>query len=214
MNTNDKTLANVQPGGRVRLGDQLPPLPQMGYEERGTGMGPHDVYYTPVAYTAEQMRDYARAALSAQPSPGGQDALLPCPFCGESLTINGAGDGVHPRDSDCILAQHVVVADHAPHAAAWNRRALAARQPVGEVIAWHWPSTGVVCSAEAVNRDRAPTDNAVPLYAAPPAQAVDLGQLRALARNWIIGYGGTVGEARRACADELLALIDGKAVGK
>ncbi|HGM5918318.1 TPA: hypothetical protein ACKP5X_000581 [Stenotrophomonas maltophilia] len=68
------TLADAQPGGRVRLGDALPPLPPMGYEVRGTGMGPHDVYYTPAAYTAEQMQDYARAALSAQPSPGGQGA--------------------------------------------------------------------------------------------------------------------------------------------
>lgn len=75
MTTDNKTLADVQPGGRVRLGDALPPLPPMGYEERGTGMGPHDVYYSPVAYTAQQMQDYARAALSAQSSPGGQDAL-------------------------------------------------------------------------------------------------------------------------------------------
>ncbi|WP_423177431.1 MULTISPECIES: hypothetical protein [unclassified Stenotrophomonas] len=68
MSNDIRTLADVRPGGRVRLGDWLPPLPPMVYEERGTGMGPHDVYYTPVAYTAEQMRDYARAALSAQPS--------------------------------------------------------------------------------------------------------------------------------------------------
>ncbi|WP_188240681.1 hypothetical protein [Stenotrophomonas maltophilia] len=68
----DKTLADVQPGGRVRLGDVLPPLPKMEHIGRVVGMGPHDTWYEPVAYTAEQMRDYARAALSAQPSPGGQ----------------------------------------------------------------------------------------------------------------------------------------------
>lgn len=79
MSNDNKTLADVQPGGRVRLGD----------------------------------------------------ALLPCPFCGEPLTINGAGDGVHQRDSDCILAQYVVVADHAPHAAAWNRRSLSAQPSPG-----------------------------------------------------------------------------------
>ncbi len=79
MSNDNKTLADVQPGGRVRLGD----------------------------------------------------ALLPCPSCGEPLTINGAGDGVHKRDSDCILAQYVVVADHAPHAAAWNRRSLSAQPSPG-----------------------------------------------------------------------------------
>ncbi len=128
MTTDNKTLADVQPGGRVRLGDGLPPLPEPSVTVYGFDSVLRRVPMS--GYTAEQMQDYARAALSAQPSPGGQDALLPCPFCGESMTINGAGDGVHPRDSDCILAQHVVVADHAPHAVAWNRRALAARQPV------------------------------------------------------------------------------------
>lgn len=60
----DKTLADVQPGGRVRLGDWLPPLPRTHYNACGDGSEP--------LYTPEQMRDYARAALSAQPSPGGQ----------------------------------------------------------------------------------------------------------------------------------------------
>lgn len=55
--------AQPSPGGQ---GGVLPPLPAMGYEVRGTGMGPHDVYYTPAAYTAEQMQDYARAALAAR----------------------------------------------------------------------------------------------------------------------------------------------------
>lgn len=53
-----------------------------------------------------------------------------------------------------------------------------ANQTYGQIVAWYWPSTGVVCSAEAVSRDRAPTDNAMPLYAAPPAQAVDLERVR------------------------------------
>nr|WP_313227313.1 hypothetical protein [Stenotrophomonas pavanii] len=64
MTTDNKNLADVQPGGRVRLGDGLPPLPKM---QRFTNL-----YGETYAYTAEQMRDYARAALSAQPSPGGQ----------------------------------------------------------------------------------------------------------------------------------------------
>ncbi len=56
-------VAQPSPAGQ---GDALPPLPSMGYEVRGTGMGPHDVYYTPAAYTAEQMHAYARAALAAR----------------------------------------------------------------------------------------------------------------------------------------------------
>lgn len=65
----DKTLADVKPGGRVRLGDALPPLPPEVDAVRCMIRGEKDLaeacdYY----YTAEQMRDYARAALSAQPS--------------------------------------------------------------------------------------------------------------------------------------------------
>ncbi|MEN5285799.1 hypothetical protein ABE494_07585 [Stenotrophomonas lactitubi] len=138
-----------------------------------------------------------KSALSAQPSPGGQDALLPCPFCGASLTINGAGDGVHPRDSDCILAQHVVVADHAPHAAAWNRRALAARQPVcatvkdsltaggGQAVGKPVDDTMRTIAYEAIDRFlrnhmldaeyETYVEHLEALYAAPPAQSVDLG---------------------------------------
>ncbi|PJL51453.1 hypothetical protein B9Y74_05510 [Stenotrophomonas maltophilia] len=55
---------------------ELPPLPEevdsvrcMIRGEKGFAE-PCDYYFT-----AKQMRDYARAALSAQPSPGGQDAL-------------------------------------------------------------------------------------------------------------------------------------------
>lgn len=122
------TLATAKHGGCVQLAtvpyDRARELIGDAYNA-----GTHGIGYS------QQAMELHDAVITAQPSPGGQgDALLPCPFCGESLTINGAGDGVHPRDSDCILAQHVVVADHAPHAAAWNRRALAARQPVGELV--------------------------------------------------------------------------------
>lgn len=67
MSNDNKTLADVKPGGRVRLGKVLPPLPRTHYNACGDGSEP--------LYTPEQMRDYARAALSAQPSPGGQGDL-------------------------------------------------------------------------------------------------------------------------------------------
>ncbi|SMR69331.1 MULTISPECIES: hypothetical protein [Stenotrophomonas] len=68
--SNEKTLATATHGGCVQLGDWLPPLPKAGYVTGGDfGHEAHN------AFTPEQMRDYARAALSAQPSPGGQDAM-------------------------------------------------------------------------------------------------------------------------------------------
>lgn len=72
MNTG-KTLANAKPGGAVLLADALPPLPPEVDAVRCMIRGEKDLaeacdYY----YTAEQMRDYAGAALSAR-QPVGQD---------------------------------------------------------------------------------------------------------------------------------------------
>lgn len=66
--TTDKTpatLATAKHGGCVQLEDGLPPLPYPNYPVSKTGLQNN-------AYTASQMTDYARAALSAQPSPVGQ----------------------------------------------------------------------------------------------------------------------------------------------
>ncbi|HDX0925482.1 TPA: hypothetical protein ACG5JQ_000372 [Stenotrophomonas maltophilia] len=159
-----RTLADVQPGGRVRLGDALPPLPPevdaVRCMIRGEGvMAEACDYY----YTAEQMRDYARAALSAQPSPGGQDALatarelLAAEYdkAGEKVFADRARKGRYDNDPDV----RAIVA------------ALAARQPVGEAIG------EIVYSGEGGlqiefydGKPLAP----MKLYAAPPAQAVDL----------------------------------------
>ncbi|WP_447899256.1 hypothetical protein [Stenotrophomonas maltophilia] len=94
-----------------------------------------------------------------------------------------------------------------------------AAQLAVQIVAWHWPSTGAVCSADAVERDRACTDNAVPLYAAPPAQAVDLGQFRQsviVARSYYADWAGDLNDPTHkdvAECDRLLALIDSQAVG-
>lgn len=111
---NDKTLADVQPGGMVRLGDALPPLPKPGYFTGGDyGHEAHN------AYTPEQMRDYARAVLSAQPSPGGQ---------GDALVTD-----------EMVQAACKVWAETPGQGEDWMRTALqaalAARQPVGEPVA-------------------------------------------------------------------------------
>ncbi|WP_099475412.1 hypothetical protein [Stenotrophomonas maltophilia] len=119
--SNDKTtLADVQPGGRVRLGDSLPPLP----EPSVTGYGFDSVLRRiPMpGFTAEQMRDYALAALSAQPSPGGQgDAPLRV-FSAGRWTYDGTGQSFSHEDMDS--AAFVVYRDDS----------LAARQPVGEPV--------------------------------------------------------------------------------
>ncbi|MBH1431039.1 hypothetical protein I5U42_06950 [Stenotrophomonas maltophilia] len=127
MSNEKKTLADVQPGGRVRLGDALPPLPPeidpVRCMIRGEGvMAEACDYY----YTAEQMRDYARAALSAQPSPAGQgglnyermfvDACAALAEVSRELGCDPEQGGAEP-----ILA-----------AIAELREALAARQPVDE----------------------------------------------------------------------------------
>jgi hypothetical protein len=68
---NDKTLADVQPGGRVRLQQALPPEGYAGAWIRSAYGQPSSFTYwnMEVAYAAGW-----QAALSAQPSPGGQDA--------------------------------------------------------------------------------------------------------------------------------------------
>ena len=90
-------LADVQPGGRVRLGDSLPPLPCTHYNACGDGSEP--------LYTSEQMRDYA---LSAQPSPGGQDAPERCCEC-RHTTFE-----VHPDGHICVHCKLIVAAQPSP----------------------------------------------------------------------------------------------------
>jgi hypothetical protein len=192
----DKTLADVQPGGRVRLGDGLPELPPevdaVRCMIRGEGvMAEACDYY----YTAEQMHDYARAALSAQPSPGGQDA--------QRIVVRVPGVG------QCTLT----VNDGAVEIPAETIAGLAARQPVGEpepyvvgnqyftqagylvrFVAVHNEGTSYECMEDeaGVNRytrrdfgrvtgsahDYSDPRNTPPLYAVPPTQAVDLDELR------------------------------------
>ncbi|MGG6373456.1 hypothetical protein ACQ5SF_08745, partial [Stenotrophomonas muris] len=88
MNTNDKTLADVQPGGRVRLGDApfvWSDRAKADALEAGqyafTEADGKDLGYTACIEACVdaiclvlEMPEH-RPALSAQPSPGGQDAL-------------------------------------------------------------------------------------------------------------------------------------------
>jgi hypothetical protein len=60
--------------------------------------------------------------------------LKPCPFCGVTLRINNSNLGVHPKESDCLFRQQVIVVDSPSQVAAWNTRAVLA-QEAGKVEA-------------------------------------------------------------------------------
>lgn len=113
----EKTLADVQPGGRVRLGDQAERARFEAWAS-AEGLNAHihsanGMYSHPVARGAW----LAWQRLSAQPSPGGQDAL----DC-----IGRIEEAIEFRvPHDIYAAVHGELAE--------LKAALAARQPVDEV---------------------------------------------------------------------------------
>ena len=70
--------------------------------------------------------------------------LLPCPFCGVVLSVNRAKLGVHPRFSECLFAQQVVVLDDQEQVRKWNARAPAedVRAVVDEPVAYELTMNG------------------------------------------------------------------------
>ncbi|MDR0257765.1 MAG: hypothetical protein LBI83_18705 [Stenotrophomonas maltophilia] len=167
MSNDNKTLADVQPGGRVRLGDQLVLAKLVGaaglmLAEIDTCGHEVDPAYRRTLYEAWEE---GKAALSAQPSPGGQDAArYERLFISavEMLTKISLHLGLEPN-SDGVE----------PMLAAID--ALAARQPVGEPVAWmtHHDEPMLFPTAAEAAAYCEDDEQPVPLYAAPPAQAVD-----------------------------------------
>lgn len=179
--SNDKTLADVQPGGRVRLGDQADAasahdletiervaMAMQASENKQSGWTWTDCSSIEV----EGWMDLARAAvaaLSAQPSPGGQgDARLLADVDERIETAKALGYeddiGVGIGLLQCV------------------RAALSARQPVGEPAAWiTQDALEAFAKHRAGNADAATNSFAyamtgngfVPLYRYPPAQALD-----------------------------------------
>ncbi len=199
--SNDKTtLADAQPGGRVRLGDALLPCPLCGndaefvpYKDNGLtlkckSMGCIQRNQRTLRYGIDWLRTsmaehWNTRALSAQPSPGGQDGLVQ-----EALEY-------FERAGDAGDRQYVAAI----------RAALAARQPVG------CGACGDGCTDRA--GCRVVEEN-------PPAQAVDLGRIRSTVQallNWIDDWAETPEEsgidAIEIEAAAVLDLIDSHTAG-
>nr|WP_312456703.1 hypothetical protein [Stenotrophomonas pavanii] len=197
--SNDKTtLADAQPGGRVRLGDQAERARFEAWAHAQSYRGGNimadrdsahpDVYADPIAQLTWKSW---QAALSAQPSPGGHgDARAQFEAWARSIGACVDADG------------HGNYADSHLNSAKLGWDAAAARQPVGEPVAWliDWPGEpdlGHYFAEEPVQGGRSR-----PLYAAPPAQAVDpWSVIDRVAKNW---DGCSIGPAIRAEAEKVI----------
>lgn len=271
----DKTLADVQPGGRVRLGDQA----ERARFEEWYVQNAFDYEANPIgSRDCALMRKAWNAALAAQPSPG--ETLPPemrlgspdyLDYLDTEPSPGGQGDA-----PPCWWIDHGTYGqitqrqDEADAAANAGKRVVsyAARQPVGEPVseklmrllreraalpesvelsyqrdgdgtgrAW-WDRRHAELEAQGYTLDFE-TDSGAEWYtlrgigdelraalaeydAAPPAQAVDLGQFRKAVEAWKRDAenrhhaGDIFPEQEDAIwkeADRLLALIDAKAVG-
>lgn len=257
-----KTLADVQPGGRVRLGDQaeldrhefqawareLLPCPFCGngaefvpYKDNGLTlkckcMGCIQRNQRTLRYGIDWLRTsmaehWNTRALSAQPSPCGQDALATLI---DQWMARADQHEASALEADSIGGMQMAVAVHEARAAELNaavhslKEALAARQPVGEpdkdyVEFLDRQNDSLRRAIHAImaklafllDEDQFADVDAIALAAgvSPPAQDVDLGQFRdAITREYA--------NSRALCdmprileCERLLALIDGKAVG-
>ncbi|WP_164086020.1 hypothetical protein [Stenotrophomonas maltophilia] len=246
MNTNDKTLADAQPGGRVRLGDQAERARFEAWAREdpryfNIARSGADYYYPTVqdAWIAWQ------AALSAQPSPGGQDAaryerlflsaVEMLTKISLRLGLEPNSDGVEPMLAaiDALAARQPVASNQS----SGNSGELPVdHQPVGEPVAWQvnmtrsgrgWEACTRECYEETLSTGRymglpAGTQDVEvrKLYAAPTAQAVDLGELREMLVGWKnsdypFSYEGQCAQrALNACVADLQGWIDSQAVGK
>lgn len=234
MRNDNKTLADVQPGGRVRLlqaGQFDPELLWWLMDAASTlSEGGNESH-------AERLRSL-HDALSAQPSPGGQGADLAPRIRGIAGLVEVARphEAIKLRDiADELAARQPDTAHAAYHTGkAIGRREAeleaAARQPVGEpVVIAHrvhyldgvtgkeiavspWmdgdgSEFNVIYAAE--NPTTRWIENA---YDAPvPAQAVGLGAVRDAVQGITLGFDGDLPYIKGIA--EALALIDGQAVG-
>lgn len=175
----DKTLADVQPGGRVRLGDQLPEAVAQALatvnEAANDARHAGNYKVANALVTARVTLSKQLLALSAQPSPVGQDARAQFEeYRGGDCERDAQGYYVNPRT--------------AQDWAMWQA-ALSTRQPVPETDAYQLGF-------------RDGQDRTCTVVARQPV-GVSTDTLRALADRWASdrGYTGSP-------VDEIRALID------
>ncbi|MDH1660738.1 hypothetical protein N5E02_04830 [Stenotrophomonas sp. GD03777] len=221
---NPKTLADVRPGGMVRLGDQAE---RARFEAWAEGASLNIARFNDGGYCDERTVSAWLAWLSAQPSPGGQgDALdLVMGECEQWFDVTDVDLTAAAESIIAALAARQPVGDHL----AQDRKMVS--QPVGVPAAWMHThkATGRVefglspmydCDFNAVQWD------SVALYAAP-AQAVDLGAVRealqaaeglATVCASVDGYSreevAASGRAMKQQFADALAKVDSQAVGK
>ncbi|HEL3778690.1 TPA: hypothetical protein UOA91_002878 [Stenotrophomonas maltophilia] len=194
MSTDNKTLADVQPGGSVRLAtvlyDRAHDLLADAYNA-----GTHGIGYS------QQAMELHDAIIPAQPSPGGQTAHCPVKHCGMTYArvpadgrCHACGASVQPSlgGQDALKALDDLAAfcsddtETVDRQVAAIRAALAARQPVGQIS-----NAEIDARLNALYREMVDSgqhnggmsgvawDRAVYRMAADqPAQGVDLGPVR------------------------------------
>ncbi|QDY49822.1 hypothetical protein [Stenotrophomonas maltophilia] len=191
--------ADVQPGGMVRLGDQAC---DWRFSEWWSGL-PQDIG---VLYPYDIAKLAWQAALSAQPSPGGQgDALAALWEKWEVAALSGGSSARHyvAAMHECAAELKAALAARQPvemtegtmRAAASRQTASAesnataealiawARQPVGEPdepifqVKHHDDTEATWRDATEAAYEMQPAALRRIVYTAPPAQAVDLGTL-------------------------------------
>lgn len=270
MSNDNKTLAEVQPGGRVRLGDQAERARFEAFLSRNplTALCAGTAWEVwQAALSAQPSPPTCKEGLQVHPSPGGQgdareregwrkmqkaaasqtrkDGVGACDALYELAVKHGANDaeaagfahhvngslalletqthdGLHREATmEAALAARQPVGDHL----AQDRKMVS--QPVGEPVAWYYgfsdtgeagPVTfGGNPGAEAIAWAERHGHTLHYLYAAPPAQAVDLGQIiDQIAQQWdgcsydAVGETIDIGQAIRAAGKRL---IDSQAVG-
>lgn len=175
MTTDNKTLAAVQPGGRVRLGNGLPEAVAQALatvnEAANDARHAGNYKVANALVTARVTLSKQLLALSAQPSPAGQ---------GEALAMIGANlRSLLKMNNEVSHTDPMAWAnmrDEIQHGLQLLDSALAARQPVGEPVLYIRAGLLDACriidpavpyhrvTVALTERD----GHTVPLYAAPP----------------------------------------------